>query len=217
MPLPKALRRLTPDGLRDNVRLRAFGVGTGLIPPRTMHAPEESALLRDLARDAERVVEVGVYEGSSALQLIEVMGPRQHLHLIDPFGLQPGALREGHAATEWATLRVTEKAAKRGGPHLHWHVATSAEAERGWGATPVDLVFIDGDHLEEMARLDWDLWHRHVPVGGHVLFHDSREDQGRGLPGPTAVVKALFEGRDAIDGWSVATVAGSITAVRRDT
>ena len=68
-----------------------------------------------------------------------------------------------------------------------------------------------------MARLDWDLWHRHVPVGGHVLFHDSREDQGRGLPGPTAVVKALFEGRGAIDGWSVATVAGSITAVRRDT
>ena len=36
MALPKAIRRLAPDRLRDDVRLRSVFVGAGLIPPRTI-------------------------------------------------------------------------------------------------------------------------------------------------------------------------------------
>ena len=52
MPLPKAIRRLTPGRVRDDPRLRALAVGTGVIPPRTMHSAGEAALLAELARPA---------------------------------------------------------------------------------------------------------------------------------------------------------------------
>ena len=41
MALPKAIRRLTPDRVRDDSRLRALAVGSGVIPPRTMHSSGE--------------------------------------------------------------------------------------------------------------------------------------------------------------------------------
>src|SRR5258708_18417644 len=99
MPLPKALRRLTPERLRDDVRLRAVAVGGGLIPPRTMHSPGEAALLREVARGRCRVVEIGVYEGSSAVVLCEVLEPAAELHLVDPFGPHAMALPAGGGAT----------------------------------------------------------------------------------------------------------------------
>jgi predicted O-methyltransferase YrrM len=213
--LPAALRRLAPDRLRDDPRLRALALGTGLIPPRSMHAPEEAALLRELAAPAKRVVEIGVYEGSSAVVLCDVLGPDAELHLIDPFGEQPGALPAGWAGIEWATKRTVARAS-RNGPHVVWHVERSDETAAHW-SRPVDLVFIDGDHLEPGVRLDWDCWHDHVAPGGLVLFHDARASQpgGRGLPGPTAVVDALFRGADRVSGWTIAHEVDRTVAVRR--
>src|SRR5256885_17234995 len=66
MPLPQAVRRLAPDRLRYSVRVRALAVGSGLVPPRSMHSPAESALLAELARDRRTAVEIGVYEGPPA-------------------------------------------------------------------------------------------------------------------------------------------------------
>jgi predicted O-methyltransferase YrrM len=217
MPLPKAVRRLTPDRLRDDVRLRALGVGAGLIPPRTMHSDAEAALLRELARGRRRVVEIGVYEGSSAVVLCEVLDPGAELHLVDPFGHHPMALPEGWGATERASRRVVARAARRhDGPVVRWHIAMSEDAARGWTA-PVDLVFIDGDHSEEGCTLDWELWHPFVEPGGVVLFHDARETQpgGRGLPGPTAVVDRLFRGPGALPGWTILREADRAVAVAR--
>jgi hypothetical protein len=97
-----------------------------------------------------------------------------------------------------------------------WHVELSEQTGRGW-SSPVDLVFIDGDHAEEATRTDWDLWHRHVVPGGHVAFHDARASQagGIGLPGPTAVVDELFRGPQALDGWAIAAEVDRTVAVRR--
>jgi predicted O-methyltransferase YrrM len=219
MPLPKMLRRLTPDRLRDDVRLRGFAVGSGLIPPRTMHSPAEAALLRTLATGRRRVVEIGVYEGSSAVVLCEVLDPGAELHLIDPFGHHADALPAGWAATERASRRVVARAlrgARGGGPAVHWHIALSAEAAEGW-LDPVDLVFIDGDHSEGGCATDWASWHRFVVDGGAVLFHDARAGRrdGRGLPGPTAVVDRLFRGPDAIAGWRIDVEADGAVAVVR--
>ena len=108
--LPASLRRLTPARLRDDVRLRALAVGFGLIPPRTMHSAEDARVLLEAARGARRVVEIGVYEGSSALALCEALGPDAELHLVDPFGAHPDALPSGWGATEWATRRVVARA-----------------------------------------------------------------------------------------------------------
>ncbi len=211
------LRRLAPDRVRDHVALRAVSVGLGIIPPRALHSDDDVALLAALARGASRVVEIGVYEGASAVVLCRTLARDAELHLIDPFGEQPGALRRGWAATEWATRRAVARACRGDrAPRVVWHVAFSADVARGWTA-PVDLVFVDGDHLEPGVRLDWDSWHRFVAPGGHVLFHDARLGQpgGRGLPGPTAVVDRLFRGPDAVAGWEIAAEVDRCVAVRR--
>jgi predicted O-methyltransferase YrrM len=218
MALPKAIRRLVPDRVRHDVRLRALCVGAGLIPPRTMHSDADAAVLRATAAGRRRVVEIGVYEGSSAVVLCEVLDPDAELHLIDPFGEHGMALPAGWGATEGASRRVVERARRRhGGPRVTWHVDYSTELAKRWGGA-VDLVFIDGDHSEEGVRADWRDWHGFVEPGGAVVFHDARltQEGGRGLPGPTAVVDGLFRGPDAVAGWSVAHEADRTVAVVRD-
>jgi predicted O-methyltransferase YrrM len=205
MPLPKSVRRRTPDALRHNRRLRALALGAGLIPPRTMHSPEEAALLAELASGQRTVVEIGVYEGSSALVLCRSMPADADLHLIDPFVDESGwALPDGWGASAKATRRVVARA---GGPRVHWHVARSQDVGREW-SDAVDVVFIDGDHSPEGVREDWEVWHPHVREGGFVAFHDAREP---GL-GPTQVVAELFP----LEGWKVTHEVDNIVVVTRD-
>jgi predicted O-methyltransferase YrrM len=216
--LPKALRRLTPSRARDQVRLRALAVGLGVIPPRTMHSEQDARVLLDAARGARRVVEIGVYEGASALALCEALGPGAELHLVDPFGSHPDALPRGWAASEWATRRALARGVRRRGaqaPKLRWHVALSHEVAASWRGE-VDLVFIDGDHSQEGCELDWSCWHGFVRSGGCVVFHDAREGEpdGRGLPGPTAVVRSHFRVAGT-PGWEIAAEADRTVVVRR--
>jgi predicted O-methyltransferase YrrM len=217
--LPARLRSLTPDRLRDDVRLRALAVGLGLIPPRTMHSAEDARVLLEAAKGAKRVVEIGVYEGSSALALCEILGPNAELHLVDPFGSHLDALPNGWGATEWATRRVVERALRRRGPQapvVHWHACLSEELAARWqGET--DLVFIDGDHSQAGCELDWSCWAQFVPYGGHVVFHDARSDRpgGRGLPGPTAVVTRHFRSDDPAPGWEIVAEADRTVVVLR--
>jgi predicted O-methyltransferase YrrM len=217
--LPARLRRLTPARLRDDVRLRALALGLGLIPPRTMHSPEDARVLLDAVAGARRVVEIGVYEGASALALLDALGPGAELHLIDPFGRHPDALPGGWGASEWATRRTLARALRSRGagrPQVSWHVARSQEVAASWSGE-VDVVFIDGDHSEAGCELDWASWHPFVAVGGCLVFHDAREDQpgGRGLPGPTAVVVRQFRSDGGSPGWEIAAEADRAVAVRR--
>jgi predicted O-methyltransferase YrrM len=216
--VPQAVRSLAPENLRDDVRLRALAVGFGLIPPRTMHSEDDARVLVEAARGARRVVEIGVYEGSSALMLQAALGPDAELHLIDPFGRHPDALPSGWGATEWASRRVLARGERRLGraaPRLCWHVELSARTAAVW-EEQIDLVFIDGDHSEAGCELDWSSWHGFVAKDGYVVFHDARADQpgGRGLPGPTAVVtRHLREGRTP--GWEIVAEADRTVAARR--
>jgi predicted O-methyltransferase YrrM len=216
--LPARVRRLTPKRLRDNFQLRTVAVGIGLIPPRRMHSAEDARVLRQTAHGALRAVEIGVYEGASARALLRALAPSAELHLIDPFGAQPDALPEGWRASEWATRRVLKRAARRlrgRAPRVVWHVATSETVASHWSGE-VDLVFVDGDHSEAGCELDWSRWHAFVSPGGYVVFHDARADQpgGRGLPGPTAVVKRHFRASGQ-PGWKIAAEADRTVAVRR--
>jgi hypothetical protein len=218
VPLPKSLRRLAPASLRDHPRLGAVALGAGLIPPRTMHSEAEAAALRRLATDARVVVEIGVFEGSSAVVLAGALGRGAELHLVDPFVDESGwALRPEAWADPRAARLAVGRVARRGGPALRWHRMTSEEAARGWDGRPVEVVFVDGDHSPEGCRLDWDLWHPFVVAGGAVAFHDARlgHPGGTGGEGPTAVVDELFRSGPAPDGWSIAEEIDSLVVVRR--
>jgi predicted O-methyltransferase YrrM len=94
-------------------------------------------------------------------------------------------------------------------------VALSHEVAGAW-REQLDLVFIDGDHSEAGCERDWLSWREHVRAGGRVVFHDARADRpgGRGLPGPTAVVRRhLREPRDS--GWEIVAEADRTVAARR--
>jgi MMP 1-O-methyltransferase len=216
--LPRSLRRLAPDSVRHSRGLRAAALRAGLIPPRTMHTEAESALLAELAAGRQRVVEIGVYEGSSALVLVGALPREAELHLIEPFGGAgpwPGVMNPAH---EGATRAVVDRAARRrGGPAVSWHVALSEEVAPSWSAS-LDLVFVDGDHSEEACLLDWSLWHPFVEPGGVVAFHDARAGKpgGWGDPGPSVVVDRLFrDGGEATAEWEIAGERDTIMAVRR--
>jgi predicted O-methyltransferase YrrM len=192
-PLPQSLRRLTPPRLRDDVRLRAAALAAGLIPPRAMHSDEDLALLRAAAEGARVAVEIGVYEGASALVLLEALPAAAELHLIDPFGRHPDALPAGWGATEAASRRTVARARRRlgsGAPAVHWHIALSQDVAADWSGPAPDLVFIDGDHSQEGCERDWHDWSALLAPGGAIVLHDARAGcpSGRGLPGPTAVV-----------------------------
>jgi predicted O-methyltransferase YrrM len=208
--LPKVVRRSVPDGIRRSPRIRALALRAGLIPPRTMHSPAESALLRELAEGRHRAVEIGVHEGGSALVLVGALPAGSELHLIEPFGT---GMDWWEPADEAAVKSLVGRAARRRrGPTVRWHVGTSEAAARGWDLG-LDLVFIDGDHTEAACRLDWELWHRFVEPGGVVAFHDARG----GDPGPTAVVEGLFgDAAKAPTGWHICGERDTIVAVRRD-
>lgn len=215
MAAPKALRRLAPDRLRDDPRLRAIALGVGLIPPRTMHSAAESAALARLASGARRVVELGVYEGSSAVVLCHALGDGAELHLVDPFIDATGwALRPGSKASATATRLAVRRAALSGGPALRWHLARSQDVGRSWTGGSIDLVFIDGDHSPEGCREDWEVWQHHVAPEGAVAFHDARAGRagGYGSPGPTGVVDEVF--RNADSSWAIVEEVDSLVVVR---
>ena len=218
MPLPKAIRSRTPASLRDHPGLRALALAAGLIPPRSMHTPAESELLRELARDARCVVEIGVYEGSSAVVFCQVLAPQAELHLIDPFSDDTGwALRPGSRASAGATRRAVTRRCRSRAPKLYWHVARSQDVGRDWAGPPADLVFIDGDHSPEGCREDWEVWHQHVKPGGAVAFHDARRERpgGAGGTGPTAVVIDLFRADQPPAGWRIVREVDTMVVVSR--
>jgi predicted O-methyltransferase YrrM len=183
-----------------------------------MHSSAEAKLLRRLATGTQCVVEIGVYEGSSAWVFCDVLTPEAQLHLIDPFTDESGwSLRPGWHATPAATRLAVWRRARRSGPNIYWHIARSQDVGREWSGSPVDLVFIDGDHSPQACREDWDVWHQHVCAGGVIAFHDARlgSPGGTGSPGPTSVVDELFRTAQPPDGWRVVEEVDTLVVVRR--
>jgi predicted O-methyltransferase YrrM len=216
MPLPATVRRLTPARLKNSERLRSFALGAGLIPPRPMHTDGEASLLARLAQGRRVVVEIGTYEGSSAVVLAEAMSLDATLHLIDSY--EGNALLFGWQGTERATRRLMDRVAReRGGPLVEWHVARSGEVAGSWSGD-IDFLFIDADHTEAGARADWEAFSGFVVPGGVVAFHDARSGHEGGPfahPGPTAVVDSLFRGDARTEGWRIVEEVDSVVAVER--
>jgi predicted O-methyltransferase YrrM len=208
-----------PNGVRDQPTLRAMALALGLIPPRPMHSPAEANVLAGLSGQANRVVEIGVYEGSSAVMFCHAMVPAAELHLIDPFVDESGsALPPNWSTVPTAARMAVWRAARHDGPKTRWHIARSQDVGPRWDGGEVDLVFIDGDHSAQACREDWDVWHPHVRHGGAVAFHDARLDRpgGTGSPGPTGVVDELFRSPAPPEGWSIADEVDTLVVVKRD-
>jgi MMP 1-O-methyltransferase len=75
-------------------------------------------------------------------------------------------------------------------------VGQSPTVARHWG-TPLALLFIDGGHGVEPARLDYELWTPSVAPGGRLVIHDVFPDPADGgrPPYEQIYLPALASGR----------------------
>jgi hypothetical protein len=59
----------------------------------------------------------------------------------------------------------------------------------------VDFIFIDGSHLYDDTKLDYELYYPKIKKGGLIFFHDSRMNRGGANfhPGPSQLVDEIIE------------------------
>jgi len=96
----------------------------------------------------------------------------------------------------------------------------SHEVVKEWNKK-IDLLFIDGGHLYEDVKRDFEQWSRFLTPDGRILLHDSRKDNyeddpedrvfSRGWDGPTRLADKLRMSGD----FEVVDVSYSITVFAR--
>ena len=186
-----------------------FFAWTGARPVVAQHTRAEHKALQRWVQGRKAVVEIGVAEGASALALRESMAADGTLYLIDPYHL---------SRLRW--LNLSRRAAhacvnlsKNG--RVLWIQKFSAQAAVQW-SSPIDFLFVDGDHAEAAVRDDWRLWHAFLRLGAVAVFHDARVFPD-GWPaesdGPVKFVDGLF--RQQNSEWKIVDEVHSLVFVQR--
>jgi len=88
-------------------------------------------------------------------------------------------------------------------------VGTTQQVARWW-SSPLTLLFLDGNHTEQVAQHDYAAFAPHVRSGGTLLIHDVFEDPADGGRPPWNV---YCRARD--EGWEPVSQTGSLRVLRR--
>lgn len=151
----------------------------GAAPAKTQVHPDELAALLRHAAGAHQAVEIGVYHGATTARLRTVLAADAVLTAIDPH--PPGRLG---VSFERAVARREVRRAR--GAEVRFARALSNAVASAW-TTPVDFLFVDGDHTWEGVSADWAGWRPWLALGARVAFHDAAA-----LPGEPAHESARF-------------------------
>ena len=121
------------------------------------------------------IVEIGSWKGKSTAALARGAS-RVHdekIYAIDPHGVPP---EEGYLQ---ATRDEFLDNIKRAGVEARVvpMIMTSEAAVEGWDK-PIRLLWIDGDHRYEPAKLDFTLWEPFLVEGGILAMHDTIRKNG---------------------------------------
>lgn len=187
----------------------------GLRGPTTSLTDSETKLLRGIATNSRSVVEVGVYEGATSREIVDVMRPDGRLYLIDPYS--PGTRIErwiGFSAARHIALRTVRDHRDK----VRFVRQTSLAAASSLKLDhPADLIFIDADHSYQAVSDDFRAWAPHLSPGGRMAFHDSRLSPQRPDLGPEAgpvrLVDELIAEKDAA--WTFVEAADTLSVFRR--
>jgi predicted O-methyltransferase YrrM len=149
----------------------------GLARAETQTTQAERDCLARQAAGKRRLAEIGVWHGVTTSRLRAAMAPDGVLFAVDPYPV--GRLR--FSAQRYIAHR--EVARVKNGT-VRWIRATGAESGQAHAAlkdSPVDFVFIDGDHSYDGLMGDWEAWSGLVSPGGIVALHDSRSTPERDI------------------------------------
>lgn len=223
------------DGVIDGVidgrglageRRRVALAAKGFMPPAEGDALWQAAASAALARPGLPFVEIGSYCGRSTVWLGDVAERHDTVvfavdHHRGSEENQSGWEHHDPELVEASTglidtlpffRRTIHDAALEGS--VVAVVGRSPTVAAAW-STPAALVFIDGGHGEEPARLDYEGWAPHVASGGYLAIHDVFADPADGgrPPYEQIYLPALRSGRFAHEGAPEPT--GSLHVLRR--
>ena len=137
----------------------------GLDEAATQVTQAELAMLLKHSRGAEILVELGCYEGATAVALAR-NAPGGQVHSIDPFYRGRIGLSYGY----WiARLEIWRKRVR----NIHLIQAFSYDAIKQFHSQ-IDFLFIDADHSREGVERDWSDWLPKLRTGGLIAMHDCR-------------------------------------------
>ena len=186
------------------------GLGGGL-------TDDEGIALYDLARllpNESVIVEIGSWLGKSAIILSRAVKRKKGatLFCVDPFNADGDSesLQGYRRRAQGLGGRLYDQFVfnlKQYGNYKCVQVLNgySYDFSRNWD-TPIDLLFIDGNHAYEAVRRDFTEWSPFVKPGGYIVMHDVSFDPGFVHQGPARVVKELVL-TDA-GGWVHAILVG---------
>lgn len=182
--------------------------------------PIESAWLFRNAGGKKEIVEIGSYRGKSTVLLALGSkadgGPGAHITAIDPhfYALDTEGAGAGKKFRPKDQERLREQATQYGVlDQIEEWVIPSREGSGKWmaaGSKPIDLLFIDGDHVGEEPMLDMVEFSPYVPVGGIMAMHD----YGPRFPD---VIRAWDAFVTPANGWGPTGHARSIAWAQRTT
>lgn len=174
-----------------------------------------------LTADAGLWLEIGTYCGRSTLYLgsaAQQVGG--HLVTVD----HHRGSEENQPGWEWHDTTLVDPYTQRLETlpplrHALWDagldsavsvVVGSTQQVGRWWSSPLTLLFLDGNHTEEVAQHDYAAFAPHLVPGGLLAVHDVFPDPADGGQPPWHVVqRALTEGFDQVG------VQGSLRVLRR--
>ncbi len=138
----------------------------GVRPGDTQVTPAEHECLLRHAAGKRSLVEIGVMHGVTTALLRSVMDEEGMITAIDP--LPVGRL--GVNFNLWIARREISKYPRGRAVLLRQF---SHDAAATW-TSPIDFLFVDGDHTWLGIDRDWRDWSGYIADGGVVALHDSR-------------------------------------------
>lgn len=134
--------------------------------PHSQTTQAERLCLRKYASDKKRLVEIGVYEGLSTVEIALEMAPGAEFYTIDPFFKG----RFGICWAKWiAIIHLWRKGLLN---KVRFIEKLSVEAAVLISGS-FDFIFIDGDHSIEGIKRDYSDWAKRIVSGGILALHDT--------------------------------------------
>ena len=138
-----------------------------LIDATSQTTPAELQVLRRYAAGARQALEIGTYQGVSAVAIAMALTPEGLLYCVDPWP----ETRVGQNNPCWS---ICQRHLQRSG------VSNRIRFLRGYSRDmapqmpdQLDFAFIDGDHSWDGIHTDWTIVSEKLRAGGVVCLHDS--------------------------------------------